>query len=207
LGGAQSVLVYGAGVLGLGVVACLRAAGFEGWIDVVDRAAYLKDLAVNLGASEFLILPRAARQRFEEIARRTGGTVHRARLGNYMLCGGYDVVFECVGSVPSVTEALKWTRARGQVVMVGTGHGRGVDLTPIWFRELTVRGAYGRQVESWQGRRIGTYNVVHEWMAAGKLPVRPMLTHTFRVDEYRKAMETAIHKERHEAIKVAVDFR
>jgi L-iditol 2-dehydrogenase len=106
-----------------------------------------------------------------------------------------------------VTEALKWTRARGQVVMVGTGHGRGVDLTPIWFRELVVVGACGRQVETFQGRRVGTYQLVHELMSAGRLPVRDMLTHTLRIGDYRKAMQTAMYKDRHRAIKVAVDFR
>jgi threonine dehydrogenase-like Zn-dependent dehydrogenase len=124
-----------------------------------------------------------------------------------MLNGGYDAVFECAGSAASTTEALKWTRARGQVVMVGTGHGRGVDLTPIWFRELTVRGAYGRQVEHYQGRRIGSYQLAHELMAAGKLPVRAVLTHTFGIDDYRKALGAAIHKDRIEAVKVVIDFR
>jgi threonine dehydrogenase-like Zn-dependent dehydrogenase len=48
---------------------------------------------------------------------------------------------------------------------------------------------------------------VHELMAAGKLPVRRLLTHTFRVEEYRKALEASIHKDRSGAIKVAIDFR
>jgi threonine dehydrogenase-like Zn-dependent dehydrogenase len=92
-------------------------------------------------------------------------------------------------------------------VMVGTGHGRGADLTPVWFRELTVLGAYGRQLESFQGRRVGTYQLVHELMAAGKLPVKPLLTHTFRIEQYRKALEASIDKDRYEAVKVALDFR
>jgi threonine dehydrogenase-like Zn-dependent dehydrogenase len=207
LAAAGSVLVYGAGVMGLGVIAGLRATGFIGRIDALDRAAYLKDRAMSLGASEFLTLPPEPRERFIAIARRTGGTVQEGRLGNFMLCGGYDVVFECVGGATSVTEALKWTRARGQLVMVGTGHGRGADLTPVWFQELTVKGAYGRQIENFQGRRIGTYQLVHELMAAGNLPVRPLLTHTFRVEQYRKAFEASIQKERYEAVKVAIDFR
>jgi L-iditol 2-dehydrogenase len=207
LAGAANVLVYGAGVMGLGVIAALRATGFAGNIDAVDRAPYLKDHAMRLGASEFLILPEGPRDRFVEIANRTGGQAREARLGNWMLCGGYDAVFECVGSATSLTEALKWTRPRGQVMLVGTGHGRGVDLTPIWFQELTVRGAYGRQIENFAGRRIGTYQLVHEFMSAGKLPVRPLLTHTYRLDQFRQALDTSIHKGRHEAIKVAIDFR
>ncbi len=204
---ARNVLVYGGGVMGLGVIAGLRAAGYAGRIEVLDKVASRASLCAALGASELFTLSGGPRERFAEIARRTGGTVHEARFGTLMLCGGYDVVFECVGSVPSITEALKWTRARGQVVLVGTGHGRGVDLTPVWFRELTVLGAYGRQMESVGGRRMGTYQLVHEWMTAGKLPVRPLLTHTFRVEQYREALEASIEKDKFGAIKVALDFR
>ena len=204
---AKQVLVYGAGVLGLGVVAALRAVGYTGRIDALDRSAHLGDLARALGASEFMRLGRKAADRFEEIAHRTGGTVNRVRFGNFMLSGGYDVTFDCVGASQTIEECLKWTTARGQMIMVGTGHGGGVDLTPIWFRELSVHGAYGRQVEDFQGRKIGTYQLVHELMLAGKLNVRPMLTNTFRIEQYLHAMETAMWKGKRKAIKVAFDFR
>jgi len=204
---ARQVLVYGAGVLGLAAIACLRAAGCSGRIDALDCQAYLEAPARSMGADEFLRLPRGRAERFAEVARRTGATVQRARFGRYMLSGGYDVVFDCVGSPQSIDEALKWARARGQVVLVGTGHGGGVDLTPIWFRELDVRGAYGRQSERWAGRRVGTYALVHEMMGEGKLDVACLLTHTFRLREYKRAFDVALHKGRHGAIKVAFDFR
>ena len=156
LSSAGTVLVYGAGVMGLAVTACLRATGFAGRIDVADRSAKPEARAKGLGASDFFVPPADARERYELVARRTGATFHEGRLFSFMLCGGYDVTFECVGSVVTITESLRWARSRGQVVMVGTGHGRGADLTPVWFRELTVLGAYGLQLESFQGRRIGT---------------------------------------------------
>jgi len=205
---AGRVLVYGAGSLGLGLTASLRAIGYDGHIDALGRAAYLEQPTLALGADEFVRLPSSSRRRFERIAELTGGTVQRARFGNYMLSGGYDVVFDCVGSPRAINESLKWTRARGQVVMVATGHGGvGVDLSPIWFRELHVIGAYGRQVEHFAGRRIGTYQLVQELMAAGKLNVECMLTHTFPLGEYRKAFDLAMNKGPGRAIKVAFDFR
>ena len=208
LDGARRVLVYGTGTLGLGLIASLRAIGYAGRIDALDRAAHVEQVARAFGADEFLRLPAARRRRFARVAELTGATVQRARFGNYMLSGGYDVIFECVGSPHSVNESLKWTRARGQVVLVATGHGGpGVDLSPIWFRELRVVGAYGRQYEHFGGRRIGTYQFVHELMAAGKLDVARMLTHTFRLGDYRKAFDLAMNKGRDRAIKVAFDFR
>ncbi|MCK4601401.1 MAG: zinc-binding dehydrogenase, partial [Phycisphaerae bacterium] len=205
--GASKVLVYGAGVLGLGVVAALRAVGFAGRIDVLDRAGYLRQTALALGADEFVLAPAGAKDRFTRIAELTGSTLQRSRFGNYMLSGGYDVVFDCVGSRLSINETLKWARSRGQVVMVGTGHGGRVDLTPIWFSELTVTGAYGRQIEHFEARRVSTYQLVYELMAAGKLDVAALLTHVFALKDYRRALAVAMNKAAHEAVKVAFDFR
>lgn len=204
---AERVLVYGAGVLGLGIIAALRAVGYAGRIDALDRHEYLGEYAGRMGADKYLRLPAGQRERFERVAELTGATVQRARFGNYMLSGGYDVVFDCVGAPATMDESLKWTRARGRVVFVGTGHGRGVDLTPVWFRELSVIGAYGRQMEHVDGRRVGTYQRVHELMLAGKLDVGGLLTHTFPLGEYRRAYGISLDKGPAEAVKVAFDFR
>ena len=199
--------MYGAGILGLGTIACLRALGYEGRIDVLDRHRFLKDIVTQQGADDYFILPKPNRQRFEEIASRTGATIQRARFGNYMLSGGYDVIVDCVGTTGSVTEALKWTRARGQVVMLGTLQTGTVDLTPLWFRELSVIGTYGRQLEHYEGQRANTYKIVHDWMVEGKISPDGLLTHTFRLPEYKKALKTVIHKGQTHSIKVAFDFR
>jgi len=207
LSSAKSVLVYGTGVLGLGLVAAMRAIGYQGRIDAIGRRQMLADLADQMGADNFLHLPERTRDRFERIAELTGATVQRARFGNYMLSGGYDVIFDCVTTRQSINECLKWVRARGQVVFVGTGHGGRVDLTPIWFREVGLIGAYGRQIEHYQGRKIGTYQLVHEFMTSGKLNTEALLTHKFPLGQYRRALDAALNKARHNAIKVAFDFR
>lgn len=208
------MLVQGGGVLGLGCVAALRAIGFAGTIDLAARHEFQAQAGRKLGASEVVLQhARTPMERFEQIAHRTGGKVHSVRFGNLMLSGGYDVVFDCVGSRQSVGESLKWAAARGQVVMVGTEDGGGADLTPLWFRELTVIGAYGRQLESFGGARIGTYQLVHKLMLEGKLgfdkpPSCPsLLTHMFGLNDYRQAFATAMAKARCGAIKVAFDFR
>lgn len=202
----RQVLVYGAGVLGLGVISALRATGFTGRIDALERAGYLKGLAEGFGADGYLQLGEGL-ARHEEIARRTGATLHRVRFGNTMLTGGYDVIFDCVGSAGSIGECMKWTAARGTVVCVGTGHGGRVDLTPLWFRELSFVGAYGRQAEHWAGRRVDTYALVHELILAGRLKTEGLLTHTFPLGEYRQAFTVAMNKGVHRAVKVAFDFR
>jgi len=204
---AGQILVYGGGAIGLTLVAGLRAVGYAGRIDVLDRSAFAGELAKQYGADQWVKLPGQAKDRFERVAELTGGSVQKSRFSQYMLNGGYDVIFECVGSAQSINESFKWTRARGQVVLVGTDHGGQVDLTPIWFRELQILGAYGRQVESISSRRITTYEFVHELMQQKKLQLAGLLTHTYRIEEYRKAFSASLHKEQHQAVKIAFDFR
>jgi threonine dehydrogenase-like Zn-dependent dehydrogenase len=207
LEGVQSVLVYGAGVLGLGTIGCLRALGYRGRIEVVDLCDYMSDQVSRLGADDFFIPAAGNRERFEEIASRTGSTLQRARFGNYMLSGGYDMLVDCVGTARSVNDVLRWTRARGQVIMLGTLQSASVDLTPLWFRELKIIGTYGRQLEHFEGGRVNTYGIVHDWMVSGKLSADGLLTHLFPLREYKKAFRAAIYKPASKSIKVAFDMR
>jgi len=206
LSAAEKVLVYGAGVLGLGVVWALRAMGYRGGIDAIARHPHQAELARRFGASEVLELPRRRRERFEGISRRTAGRAVRARFGNYMLSGGYDLVFECVGSRDAIEEALKWARSGGQVVMVGMGHGRGADMTPVWFSELNVIGAFGRGEEGRQGRKLHTYRLVQELILSGAADVSCLLTHTFDLSQYKRALTAAIDKSGHRSVRVAFRF-
>jgi len=207
LTGHERVLVYGLGAIGLSVVTALRATGFRGHVDALGRHAYLADHARDMGADAFLQLPKSRRERFEAIAQRTGGRAQRVRLGNRMLIGGYDVVFECVGVAAALTEALKWTRADGTVVLLGSSGGKRPDLTPVWFRQLRIIGVHGRHQETFEGQQMGSYPLTLALIAQGRLNTHGMLTHTFPLSDYRSAFDVAMNKARHQAIKVAFDFR
>ncbi|NBB94992.1 MAG: alcohol dehydrogenase catalytic domain-containing protein [Planctomycetes bacterium] len=203
----RRVLVYGAGIIGLAAVGGLRALGFDGEIDILGRSEFHESFAIGQGASDYIRLPDKTDARYEVIAKRTGGTVQRGRFGNRMLSGGYDLVLDCIGSPPSMEECLKWTRAHGQVVLLGTLQRANVDLTPIWFRELRILGAYGRAIERVDGREVGTYQLVLEMIRDGRLTVEGLLTHTFAVEDYRRALMTSLHKSASRCVKAAFDFR
>ncbi|MCE5279748.1 MAG: alcohol dehydrogenase catalytic domain-containing protein [Planctomycetaceae bacterium] len=207
LASARRVLVYGAGMLGLGVITSLRAMDYGGEIHVIVRRPSQAKMAMAMGASRCLQLPADRRGRYQAIAEATGASIHRVRFDNCTLTGGYDVVFECVTSAASLTESLRWTRSRGEVIYLGTGRAAGADLTALWFQELDVRGAYGRQIERLGSRQIATYPLVHELMAGGRLKTEGLLTHTFELGDYRRALATAMHMRGPGAIRVAFDFR
>ena len=67
-----------------------------------------------------------------------------------MLLGGFDVVFDCVGTSATLTESVRWTRAGGTVVAVGIQYKiYKSDLSPFYYQELRLLGTWGYGVEEW----------------------------------------------------------
>ncbi|MDD4890779.1 MAG: alcohol dehydrogenase catalytic domain-containing protein [Phycisphaerae bacterium] len=203
----DQVLVVGAGAIGLGVVAALRALGSNARIIVDARHEYQAEAAIRMGANQAVSSGRpGSRERFEHLAEYAGSRVAKGLFGARVLAGGFDIVYDCVGSTHTVQDALRTARPGGKVVLLGTGTGRGADWTGLWFRELDVLGAYGRQIETWEGRQIGTYQLVLELISAGKIKCDSLLTHTFALADYRKAFAAVTAKRSSGVIKAAFKF-
>jgi len=201
LASAQSACVWGGGILGLGTVAALRAVGFPGRIDLFARYGFQRELGRELRATA--AMPAVLGQAMEHAAKNLDGQVIGIRFGRKVLAGGYDVVYDCAGSRGSLEAALGLARARGQVVLIGTTGRQVFDLTPIWFRELHVIGAYGRQTEYWQGRRVGTYPLVYEMLLGRGRRVDKLLTHTFPLIDYRRAFAAVADRGRSGCVRAA----
>jgi L-iditol 2-dehydrogenase len=201
---ARRICIIGGGILGLGAVAALRAVGFGGQLDLVARHSFQREFARRFGA-DWMGDERDLRD-LSALAQRTAGRVVSPRLGARALAEGYDLVFDCAGGAASLSASLRIARGRGCIVLVGTSGAGRIDPTPIWFRELTILGGSGRQLEECSGRRLHTYHLVHELMLAGKLPGEELLTHTFALADYRRAFDVATDKGRTACIKAAFDF-
>lgn len=131
-----SVLVVGAGTIGLLTVLALREGTAAGPVYVIAKHGHQGERARDLGATEVLRADRAARA----LRRATGGFLTRPERGGEYLLGGVDVAFECTGGA-GLSSALRLVRAGGTVLLSGMPN-TGVDLTPVWFRELQLVGAY-----------------------------------------------------------------
>ncbi|MET7704779.1 zinc-binding dehydrogenase [Micromonospora sp. NPDC005413] len=132
-----AVLIVGAGTVGLLTLLALRALTKAGPIYVVAKHAHQHTRARELGATEVFEPARAARA----VRRACGGTLERPMIGGDFLLGGADVAFECTGAGSGLDMALRLVRAGGTVLLSGMPSG-GVDLTPVWFRELNLVGSY-----------------------------------------------------------------
>lgn len=202
----QTVLVLGAGTIGLCLIASLRALGSQARILVLGKYPFQTDLARHFGADKVLSLGRN-QEHYSTLVELTGGKLYQPLLGKPAIVGGADIVYECVGSARSIDDALHLAAPGGKVVLIGAaGKPKGIDWTPVWFHELTIRGAYAVAMESYQGRKMRTYEVGLELMAQEKLDLSPLLTHRFAVSEYRRAFRTLAAKGRYKALKAVFVF-
>ncbi len=132
-----SVLVIGAGTVGLLTLLALRKLTAAGEIHLIAKHRHQADRARELGATQVIGSDDTART----LRRSTGALLVEPELGDGYLLGGMDLAFECTGGTSGLNTALRSLRAGGTVVASGMPAG-GVDLTPLWYRELHLVGAY-----------------------------------------------------------------
>ncbi|MFH1417708.1 MAG: alcohol dehydrogenase catalytic domain-containing protein [Planctomycetota bacterium] len=203
----ENVLVSGSGIIALGVVAAIRALGLDNPVTSLVRHGFQADLARSLGATQVECFPRRAGSvdRYDTLARLTNGKRLAARFGNQDLLGGFDLTFECTGSGAGLSDAVKWTRSRGTVVAVGTSGITLLHTTAIWFNELQIVGANGRQIESCQGRDLHTYDLVFRWIEEGRLDLSALPVQRYRLADYRTAFKHLFRRGRHPVVKAAFE--
>jgi threonine dehydrogenase-like Zn-dependent dehydrogenase len=200
----QDVLVMGCGIVGLAVIAFLRAWGFKGRIIATARYRFQQALALHLGATGVWdAADLGKKDLFDRLGEQYRIRPVRGRFGKKILLGGVDLVYDAVGSRNSVEDSLRVVRPQGTVMIVGMGHPRWVDWDPVTHKQITVMGSHGRGVEQWRGGRMHTYDIVHELTSEGRFPADKLLTHIFPLEDYRTALETLTSKGRHGAVHAA----
>ena len=184
-------LVIGAGIIGLLTVQMIKVLQPEAHVAVMARYPHQQWMATRLGADELISESEA----YERVAESTGGELYTAPLNRGMILGGFEVIYDCVGSERTVHDALRWTRAGGAVVLVGIDLGElTIDLNPIWYQEVDLIGSNTFGVENWKGRMIHTFDLVIEMLQEGVLEHEGLITHRFPLSEYKQAVDTARDK-------------
>jgi L-iditol 2-dehydrogenase len=200
------VLVVGAGVIGLAVVAAVKGLFPACPVTVIARHPHQARAATACGA-DHVVSSDAGNAYFEELASLTGARVV-GRKTDVMLMGGFPLVVEAVGAPRTVTEALRAVAHRGTVLLLGAAGVSEVDLTPIWYKEAALVGSIDHTVDAGTtpglagGPNRHSVDRALDVLAAGLLPYDVIVTHQFGLEDYRTAVETAIDREHSEAIKV-----
>jgi threonine dehydrogenase-like Zn-dependent dehydrogenase len=198
----QRALIVGGGIVGLSTLQSLRAMVPDCQITILTRYAHQAEMARRLGADEVV----RGEDGYQVTARLTGARLYKEMFGNRMLLGGFDVIYDCVGSARTLHDNLRWTRAGGRVVLVGVSlYPFKIDLTPIWFQEVELAGVFAHGMEPWPGGSRHTYDVVIELLRQGKVTTDGLITHRFALEQWQRAVATARDK-RTGSIKVVLQY-
>ncbi|OBI94546.1 zinc-dependent alcohol dehydrogenase [Mycobacterium asiaticum] len=200
-------LVYGAGSLGLCAVAILRALYPDVAVAVVARFEAQAELARRFGAAKVLAHePRSAL--IEELVAWGGGRLRQPLLGLPMAYpGAVDVVYDTVGKPETFEVGVRVLRARGTLVKAGVHAPGRWEWSPLYFKEISWVGSNAFGVEEVDGRRKHAIEHYLDLVSAGRIDLRPMLTHTFRLEQWREAFLAIADQGVSGAVKVAIDQR
>jgi L-iditol 2-dehydrogenase len=202
----EPALVVGAGIIGLATVAALKGLYPGCPVTVLARHDHQAEAATACGA-DHVVRTDGGNAHFDALADISGTRVV-GRKSHVMLMGGFPYVVEAVGAPRSVTEALRTVAHRGTVLLLGAAGVSEVDLTPIWYKEVALVGSIDHTVDAGSAPGLAGGPDRHsvdralDILAAGLLPHDVVVTHEFRLSEYRRAIETAIDRGSSHAIKV-----
>jgi threonine dehydrogenase-like Zn-dependent dehydrogenase len=158
-----TVLVCGGGPIGQ--LACrLAAYSHAGRIILVEPAEERRAFAAASGIDVALTPDKAAAQ-----VASAGGSLQA------------DVVLECSGNASATALALDALRPGGVLVVVGSGHGSGLDPATILLKEITVRGSFTYASE---------FDDAIELLADGQIEVADLTTQVVSLGGALSALES-----------------
>jgi 2-desacetyl-2-hydroxyethyl bacteriochlorophyllide A dehydrogenase len=202
----EHVLVIGAGTIGLLTLQVIRALVPSATVSVMARYPFQIEQATRMGAAHILY----SQDSYQGVERATGAKLFTGMFQNKMLLGGYEVIYDTVGTKETIHNSLRWARAGGTVVLTGLSlHRMELDLTPIWYQEINLIGTLSHGTETWPigtSEKRSTFSVAAEMIENEQLQPEKLITHRFALTNYRTALSTATAKSRSRAIKVVFDF-
>jgi L-iditol 2-dehydrogenase len=174
----DTVVVLGAGPVGLAVTAAVAAMGAV--TVVLEPSADRREAALALGAA-YAADPSEADELLGDL---TGGR-------------GADVVVEASGRPEVMARALELVAFRGRVAYIGidVGHEAPAKLGLIQSKELRITGSIGSP---------GVWPETLRFLANSGIDLTPLVTQRFRWDEAVHALEAAHHPQT--TIKAHIEF-
>ena len=200
IGPNADVLIVGAGTVGVLTTLAIRQLTRAGRVVAVAKYERQRSWARALGATE-VVSPSEATN---AVRRASHAMKLRPERGAPYLLGGVDVAIDCVGSRSSLDLALRATKAGGRVVLAGIPT-EGVDLTPLWFRELELVGAYTGAVERLGKERTHAFDLAIG--LAGENLIDGIVGATYPLRRWREAIDHALAGGKLGTLKVAFDPR
>ncbi len=198
----EKILVIGGGVIGNLIVQSVRALDISCHISVIDPSFIAGKLAVELGADE-IISPGKA---FTKTAEITGAKIYKPTLGQPVPRGGFNRVYDTVGNSATVNLSLRLLKTAGTLSLVGIGADLKIDPTTLWLKLQTIKGVYGYGHVDFNGEKHHVFEIAMDLMKQGKINAEKLITHKFRLEEYRQMIAVNMNKGKYNAVKTIVTF-
>ncbi|HYD19326.1 MAG TPA: L-threonine 3-dehydrogenase [Patescibacteria group bacterium] len=162
----EDVLITGGGPIGCMAAAICRFAGAR-HVVVTDINPYRLELAKKMGATRAVNVSK---------------TELKATMKELGMTEGFDVGLEMSGVAVAIRQMFDLVRHGGKVAMLGIPPKElAIDWNQVIFKGLFIKGIYGREMyETWYKMNA---------MIQSGLDMTPMITHSFKADDYEKAFE------------------
>lgn len=163
----QTLLIYGAGSIGLCMLAAAKAMGMRKIVVVASSSRRL-EIAKKMGA--FATVATAEQDLFAEMKR-----LHPE---------GTDVIIDCTGIEECIQNSLKLCKKGGVVALAGYGRGKimSIRIDDIHINNLQVVGA---------GNNWNQHKKAITYIADGVIDLSPMVSEIMPLEDFERAIEMA----------------
>ncbi|XP_011704210.1 PREDICTED: sorbitol dehydrogenase-like [Wasmannia auropunctata] len=166
----STVLILGAGPIGLVTLLVAKAMGAKK-IVITDIVQSRLNVAKKLGADETYLVQKDKSEK-DMVA-----DIHA------IFDGAPNRTIDASGAQASIRLAILATKSGGVVVLVGLGAPEvQIPLIDALIREVDIRGVF---------RYVNDYSDALDLVATGKVNVKPLITHNYKLEETKQAFETS----------------
>ncbi|WP_337866200.1 L-threonine 3-dehydrogenase [Ignavibacterium sp.] len=162
----EDVLITGAGPIGIMAAAIAKHSGARN-IVITDLNPYRLELAKKVGVTRVVDV---SKEKLSDVIKDLG------------MVGGFDVGLEMSGSPKAFNDMIDAMYTGGKIALLGIlPSNAAIDWTKVIFKGITIRGIYGRMMfETWYKMQA---------MIQSGLDVSPVITHKFKIDDYKEGFE------------------
>ena len=163
----QSLVIYGAGSIGLCMLAAAKAMGLGTTVVIATSTARLS-VAKEMGADH--VIASREQDPLAEVKR--------------LFPEGVDLVVDATGIEECIQNSLKMARKGGTVALAGYGRGKEmrIRMDDIHINNLRVVGA---------GNNWNQHKTALELMACGKVDLSPFISERLTREEFQKGLDLA----------------
>jgi 2-desacetyl-2-hydroxyethyl bacteriochlorophyllide A dehydrogenase len=181
----ETHVIMGAGIIGLGILQCIKARSNASVI-VVDLSDKRLSKAIELGAD--ITINARDTDAVDEILKLTGSE----QLGLVdAVQGNVDAVYDCAGLGKNFTgtsvleQALSVAKVNGKVVVVAVFEKNvSIDYNIVMRKGLKVLGSWAWTMDEF----VEAANLIR----SGKIDRKPLVSHTFSLEQASEAYETQL---------------